>query len=155
VYQKASSFTRAIYTTTEAVNRQADHKAFQKFLNGQKCYLAGQQAHSIMSGRVEILSRIFEKSQTDQANFSILEDGESDNDSSGQELGSEGSDADISTHPAVVDSGNEKKRLQIRHHQNCFNDECQTPNDSEIIFLKLKLKLLVKESNEEYRKVRV
>ena len=108
-----------------------------------------------MSARVEILSRIFEKCQTDQANFSILEDGESDNDSSGQELGSEGSDADISPHPAVVNSGNEKKRLQIRHHQNCFNDECQTPNESEIIFLKLKLKLLVKESNEEYRKVRV
>jgi hypothetical protein len=107
-----------------------------------------------MSARVEILGRIFEKCQTDQANF-ILEDGESDNDSSGQELGSEGSDADISTHPSVVNSGNEKKRLQIRHHQNCFNDECQTPNESEIIFLKLKLKLLVKESNEEYRKVRV
>ena len=106
-----------------------------------------------MSARVEILSRTFEKNQTDETKYSIEDDGESDNDWSGQELGSEGSDEENFLHPLDIRSGDAKKSPHMLHHQNSFNEECQTPNKSEIIFLKLKLKLLVKESNEEYRKV--
>lgn len=106
-----------------------------------------------MSARVEIPSRIIEWSQTDETKNSNVEDDESDNDSSGQELGSEGSDADIFLRSVVVDRGNAKIPLHIHSQQNNFNEEFGTSNESEIIFLKLKLKLLVKESNDEYRKV--
>lgn len=106
-----------------------------------------------MSARVDIPSRIIDWSQTDEAKNSNVEDNEFDNDSSGQELGSEGSDADIFLHSVVVDHGNAQTPLHIRNQQSNINEELGTSNESEIIFLKLKLKLLVKESNDEYRKV--
>ena len=104
-----------------------------------------------MSARVESLNRI-EENHEDESKHFTLENELSDNDSTGQELHSEGSNADIFQHPDEEHGGDAKKPLHARHQQNCL-EECQTPNESEIIFLKLKLKLLVKESHEEYRKV--